>query len=166
MIVTSLGVVAAQPRFTPTAPFPQPQVTPRQEPREPLFPLQPFEAPKAPQLPPQQRDPAAPASGDLAESAESEAARGMRDDIDPRESLCRPEDRTEGRPGETEESDDLHDSSRAAVHLPVVGLLQLFHQTIQADLHVEIGEVKLAAQHLLDLRGAALLRHHVVHARA
>jgi hypothetical protein len=61
MIVASLGVAAAQPRFTPTAPLQQPQVTPRQEQREPLFPLQPFEAPKAPQLPPQQRDPAAPA---------------------------------------------------------------------------------------------------------
>ena len=60
MIVTSLGVAAAQPRFPPTAPFPQPQVTPRQEQR-PLFPPQPFEAPKAPQLPAQQREPATPA---------------------------------------------------------------------------------------------------------
>ena len=60
MIVSSLGV-AAQLRFTPTAPFPQPQVTPPQEHWEPLFPLQPFEAPQTPQLPPQQRGPATPA---------------------------------------------------------------------------------------------------------
>ena len=56
MIITGLSVAEAQLRFTQTAPFPQPQITPRER----LFPVPSFEAPKAPQAPAQQADPATP----------------------------------------------------------------------------------------------------------
>ena len=65
MIVTGLGVAAAQLRFTQTEPFPQSQITPPQHHRERSFPVQPFEAPKAPQLPAQQANPATPAPAAL-----------------------------------------------------------------------------------------------------
>jgi hypothetical protein len=60
MIITSLGVAAAQVRFSQTAPFPRRQVTPPQQQRERLFPVQPFEAAKAAQAPAPQANPATP----------------------------------------------------------------------------------------------------------